>query len=190
MIEVTFRDRRTNETIVRSLDFAWEGEDPSFWWRLGNGACDDNRSLYMYSFDRTRYINCCCQRNLIVIESISYNGAVVYQDAPELLGDRSQADQRKAQLDGAVREMTNVQASLIDRTLDLATEVGKVRTALATIAAGEKAEELLPIAQRIVAAGERLLIVFASPDSVDAQPDLDALDAATDELVLAAERML
>jgi hypothetical protein len=182
MIEVTFRDRRTNTTIVRKQDDAWTGENSSFWWSQdGNGGCDCNRSSYMYEREPAQKVDC-AGRNLIVIDSICHEGAVVYQDAPEVRGDGSEADQRNALLDSAVRQLSNVQAALIDTGYDFADEVKKARAALFTINAAPLSAPMQVAALSLVEAGERIAAAFATPEASCAQSDIDIVDRCTQQL--------
>jgi len=184
MIKVTFRDRRTSRTIDRNIDLPWQGEHPEFWWSQdGNAGCDCNRSLFMYDHDPARKV-ACSSRNLIVIDRITHEGAVVYQDPPEVRGDGSEADRRNALLDSCLRRLGNVQTALVDSEYDLATEVRKARAVLVTINAAPLSAEVQAAALALVEAGERIAAAFASPDAVCEPCDIETVDQCTQQLVL------
>jgi len=86
-IEVTFRDRRNGNVVVKLLqkDYYWNAKDGSrFWWAEHGMSDDSNRSTIMYD-DPLMHIYASRERPLIVVDMLAVDGLVVYQDEPAWL---------------------------------------------------------------------------------------------------------
>lgn len=155
--EVHFRDRRTGERVVRTTNLNWEGESSVFWWREHGMSDDANRSAAMYDHDSRKQLAASRTRNVIVVEKIVLDGAVVYQDegADQPIAD-STLDLLDAHLQSAAVQFQALWDCLVyvNRDIPLAIEKARLeRDRLASHAAGQR---WLPELDAALAAAERI----------------------------------
>lgn len=154
--EVHFRDRRTGERQVRTTQMIWDGSS-AFWWREHGMSDDSNRSAAMYDHDPRRMLATSRYRNVIVVEKIVHDGAVVFQDegADQTIPDAA-LDLLDARLQATAVQFQELWDCLLNVNRDIPLAIEKARMERDRLASHEAGQRWLPELDAALAAAERI----------------------------------